>query len=123
MHILAMIFTTLVALEHIYIMILEIFFSTSTVAQKTFGISKKELNNPHIKNLFANQGLYNGFLAAGLFWGLFFMTSPYDIMIQLFFLTCIIIAAIYGAFTVHIGILLKQGVPAMFAFLCLIGSM
>ncbi|WP_214484994.1 DUF1304 domain-containing protein, partial [Bacillus sp. SM2101] len=107
MHLLAIIFTLLVAIEHVYIMILEMFFSTSRVAQKTFGVTKDVLEIPKVKTLFANQGLYNGFLAAGLFWGVLFVPDSSKIMIQLFFLICVIIASVFGALTANKGIFIK----------------
>jgi putative membrane protein len=115
MKILASFFTLFVAIEHIYIMFLEMFFSTSKVAQKTFNMTEEFLQNSRVKTLFANQGLYNGFLAAGLLFGLYFSPAPSNTMIQLFFLICVIIAALFGAITANIGILYKQGLPAILA--------
>lgn len=93
------------------------FFSTSHAAEKSFGVPKKILALKEVQTLFANQGLYNGFLAAGLFWGLFFAPSSFSTAIIIFFLSCVIIAAIFGAVTANKSILIKQGVPAILALL------
>lgn len=98
----------LVALLHIWFMVLEMFFWTKPLGLKTFGNSpeKAELS----KVLAANQGLYNGFLAAGLIWGLWL--GPAGTHIQLFFLGCVIVAGLYGAATANKKILFVQALPA-----------
>lgn len=88
-------------------MVLEMFLWTKPYGRKTFGLSEEHANNT--ATLAANQGLYNGFLAAGLLWGLL-STGGFDALI--FFLGCIIIAGIYGAFTVKPSILWIQALPA-----------
>lgn len=113
MSILATIFVLLVSLEHFYIMALEMFFLSSKAARRTFGLTDEAVASKQIQTLFANQGLYNGFLAAGLLFGLI----REDIAVQLFFLACVIIAALYGASTANRSILLKQGLPAILAFI------
>lgn len=123
MEILGIIFTLLVAVEHVYIMLLEMLFSTSKTAQRTFGLTEDFLKNPRVRTLFANQGLYNGFLAAGLLWGTVFAPASYNTSIQLFFLACVIIAAVFGAITSNKGILIKQGLPAMIAIVFVLVSM
>ncbi|WP_430510867.1 DUF1304 domain-containing protein [Gottfriedia solisilvae] len=120
MKVLATFFTLFVAVEHIYIMFLEMFFSTTKVAQKTFRMTEDFLQNPRVKILFANQGLYNGFLAVGLFFGLYFFPAPFNTTIQLFFLICVLIAAVFGAITANIGILFKQGLPAILAIVSIL---
>lgn len=122
MKVLATFFTLFVAVEHIYIMFLEMFFSTTKVAQKTFRMTEDFLQNPRVKILFANQGLYNGFLAVGLFFGLYFFPAPFNTTIQLFFLICVLIAAVFGAITANIGILFKQGLPAILAIVSILFS-
>ena len=72
------------------------------------------------RSLAANQGLYNGFLAAGLFWGIAHPIPQVGTQIQLFFLLCVLVAAIYGAITVKRSILLVQGGPALLALLALL---
>ena len=63
--------------------------------------------------MFANQGLYNGFLAAGLIWGLVLGLNPIGYMVQLFFVICVVVAAIFGGFTSNKSIIVKQGLPAV----------
>jgi membrane protein len=108
----------LVAVEHIYILIIEMFFSESKVAQRSFGLEKEFLKDERIKIMMANQGLYNGFLAMGLIWSIF-ETGVFQIQLAIFFLSCVVCAAIYGAVTVSYRILLMQGVPAILALLAI----
>ncbi len=117
MTILAFILTFIVMIEHIYIMILEMFFSNTNLAAKTFGVEKELLANRKVQTLFANQGLYNGFLAAGLAWGLFFAGDTFAGSLQVFFLSCVVIAALFGGATSSRGILVKQGAPAVLALI------
>ena len=70
--------------------------------------------------MFANQGLYNGFLAAGLIWGLVLGLNPIGYMVQLFFVICVVIAAIFGGFTSNKSIIVKQGFPAVLALAALL---
>ncbi|URJ47603.1 DUF1304 domain-containing protein [Paenibacillus polymyxa] len=113
MSLLSSILVGIVALEHVYILILEMFLWTTPRAMRTFGTSK-ELAEAS-KSLAANQGLYNGFLAAGLVWGLFYPDTVIGQQIQLFFVICVVVAALYGALTANKSILLKQGLPAILA--------
>lgn len=107
----------LIALLHIYILILEMFFWTKPRGLKAFNQS---LENAKIsQKLAANQGLYNGFLAAGLIWGLICVDPIVANQIKVFFLVCIAIAGLYGAKSVNIKILYIQFLPA-FAALSLI---
>lgn len=99
-----------VILLHLFFMILEMFLWTKPYGRKTFGLSEEHANKT--ASMAANQGLYNGFLAAGLLWGLI-STGGFDALI--FFLSCIIIAGIYGAITVKLSILWIQAVPAAIA--------
>ena len=71
MGIIAGLLILLVAVEHIYILIIEMFFSESKVAQRSFGLEKEFLKDERVKIMMANQGLYNGFLAMGLIWSIF----------------------------------------------------
>ena len=73
--------------------------------------------------MFANQGLYNGFLAAGLIWGLIIGFNPIGYMVQLFFVICVVIAAIFGGFTSNKSIIMKQGLPAILALVALLTVM
>jgi putative membrane protein len=86
------------------------------LAARVFGISQAVQSQPEIRRLFANQGLYNGFLAAGLIWSVL-ASPPLAASLQLFFLTCVVVAAVYGAATANKAILWKQGGPAIAALL------
>jgi len=108
----------IVALEHVYILILEMFMWTKPRAMRIFGTTKPFAEAS--KSLAANQGLYNGFLAAGLIWGLVYPDSVFGRQIQLFFLSCVLIAAVYGGLTAKRSILFTQGLPALAAFLFVI---
>ncbi len=107
------ILVALVALEHIYILYLEMFLWTTPKGRQTFGITKHEAEMSKI--LAASQGLYNGFLAAGLIWGLVYPIFVIGLHIQMFFLACIIIAGIYKGLTIRRAIFFIQGMPALIA--------
>ena len=103
-----------IALEHIYILWLEM-FAWETAGRKVFkGALPKELFTP-TKVMAANQGLYNGFLAAGLIWTFFIENPEWKFNIALFFLSCIAVAGIYGALTASRRIFWVQGMPALVA--------
>ena len=104
--------TALVALLHVYFLVLEMFLWTTPYAQKNFGRSEKE--QLESKVLAANQGLYNGFLAAGLVWSLV-ASEPTAYLARLFFLVCVVIAGLYGAATASKKILFAQAMPAALA--------
>jgi putative membrane protein len=108
----------LVAVEHLYILVLEMFLWHRPRTLKIFGIPKEE--GELLKVMAANQGLYNGFLAAGLFWGLLHSDDLLGQQIQVFFLLCVIVAAIYGGFTVKKSIWAIQGLPAILAILAVL---
>lgn len=99
----------LVALEHVYIMVLEMFLWDKPKGMRAFGLTHEFA--VATKALAANQGLYNGFLAAGLLWGLVTAALP----VQLFFLCCVLVAGIFGACTAGRKILWVQGLPAAIA--------
>ncbi len=105
------IFIALVALLHVYILVLEMFLWDKPQGMKAFG-TKPDFAAA-TKVLAANQGLYNGFLAAGLFWGLWLGAGGYQI--KLFFLFCIIVAGVFGAATASRKILFVQALPAALA--------
>ena len=115
MSILSTIAVSLVIVLHILFMVLEMFFWNTPFGRKTFGL--KEDYAKQSATLAANQGLYNGFLATGLLWGLV-STGGFDALI--FFLSCIIIAGIYGALTAKRSILYLQALPAAIAMALLI---
>lgn len=106
-------FVGFVALQHIGFLILEMFLWTSPVGLRTFGLDPDFAAQS--SSLAANQGLYNGFLATGLIWSL--MTNDRAYSLQVFFLSCVIVAGVFGAATAKGSILLVQGVPAMVALL------
>lgn len=108
----------LVALEHVYILILEMFRWTHPRTLKMFGMEAELAEQT--KHLGANQGLYNGFLAAGLVFGLLHTDAEFAMQLQVFFLSCVLVAAIYGSLTVTKRILLLQGLPALLALLSVI---
>jgi putative membrane protein len=100
-----------VALLHVYILVLEMFLWDKPAGLRAFG-QKLEAARAS-KVLAANQGLYNGFLAAGLFWGLWLGSA--GTAIKFFFLGCVIVAGLYGAATAHRKILFVQALPAAIA--------
>ena len=107
----------LVAFEHLYFMILEMFFWTKPKGLKTFGLTKEYAESS--KTLAANQGLYNGFLAAGLIWSI--LDKEHTSSIAIFFLTCVIIAGIYGAYsTKKAKLFYIQSLPAIFALVLIL---
>jgi putative membrane protein len=101
----------LVALLHLYFLTLEMFFWEKPLGLRTFGL-KPEFAKA-TRSLAANQGLYNGFLAAGLIWGMALGGNGYAV--KIFFLLCIIIAGIFGALTANRKILYVQALPAIIA--------
>jgi putative membrane protein len=111
MQIIIQVFIALVILIHVYIVWLEM-FAWTTSARKVFKQFKPELFEP-TKTLAANQGLYNGFLAAGLLWTFFISNAEWKNNISLFFLGCVAVAGIYGALTASKKIFIIQAVPAL----------
>ena len=101
----------LVALLHVYILVLEMFLWETPRGRKAFGLTPEFA--AQTKVLAANQGLYNGFLAAGLFWGMSMGIAGRPV--QLFFLGCVMVAGIYGAATANRKILFIQALPAALA--------
>ncbi|WP_234263622.1 DUF1304 domain-containing protein [Hydrogenophaga sp. NFH-34] len=105
----------LVALIHVYILVLEMFFWDKPRGMKAFGLQPEFA--AATKVLAANQGLYNGFLAAGLFWGLW--QGAQGQAVQVFFLLCVLVAGLYGAATASRRILFVQALPAGMGLLLL----
>jgi putative membrane protein len=99
----------LIGLLHVYILVLEMFLWTTPKGRKAFGTTPEFAEATKV--LAANQGLYNGFLAAGLFWGL--SQGAAGVPVQVFFLACVLVAGLYGAATASRRILFIQAVPAM----------
>jgi putative membrane protein len=104
--------TGLVAALHLYFLVLEMFLWATPVGQKAFGRTAEEQQSTKV--LAANQGLYNGFLAAGLLWSL--VAGPgVAIPVRVFFLGCVVVAGVYGGLTATRKILFIQAVPAALA--------
>jgi putative membrane protein len=106
----------LVAALHLYFLVLEMFLWNKPYGRKTFGLTPEFAAAS--ASLAANQGLYNGFLAAGLIWGLL-LGGYAGFHVKLFFLSCVIIAGIYGAITVNKRFLFIQAIPALIALILL----
>ena len=113
MRMLSLILIGIVAFEHLYFLYLEMFAWTQPRTRRAFGTTVEFAEAS--KSLAANQGLYNGFLAAGLIWSLLHPDPLVARQLQLFFLGCVLIAALYGGVTVKRSILLIQGLPAALA--------
>lgn len=107
----------LVAALHVYFLILEMFLWTKPLGLKTFRQTLEKATDSAV--LAANQGLYNGFLAAGLIWGLIHGNPAFAFQIKVFFLLCVIVAGVHGAATVSRRILLVQALPAAIALVVL----
>lgn len=117
MNTLSQVIISFIALLHLYFLWLEM-FAWTTKAPKVFTNFPKDLFQK-TKAMAANQGLYNGFLAAGLIWSLFISDEIWSTNIALFFLNCILVAAIYGAYSVSKKIFYIQGLPAIVGILSL----
>ena len=109
MFILATVLILLVALLHVYFLVLEMFLWTKPLGLKVFRQSADKAEQSKV--LAANQGLYNGFLAAGLLYGV--ATGSHEF--ELFFLACVVVAGLYGAATVNKRIFFVQALPALLA--------
>lgn len=107
----------LVAVLHGYFLILEMFLWTKPLGRKVFRNTEEKAQMTAV--LAANQGLYNGFLTAGLIWGLVYPDPLIGKQIQFFFLSCVMIAGLYGAYSVGKKVLLFQFAPALIAALFL----
>jgi putative membrane protein len=118
MIVIANIVVALVAALHIYFLVLEMFLWTKPLGLKTFRNTPEKAADSAV--LAANQGLYNGFLAAGLIWGLVQGVAAFAFQIKVFFLLCVIVAGIYGAVTVSRRILMVQAAPAAIALILLL---
>jgi putative membrane protein len=109
MSIAANILVAFVALLHLLFLVMEMFLWTTPFGRRTFGLTPElaQASRP----LAANQGLYNGFLAAGLIWGL----AAHDVRVEVFFLVCVIVAGVFGAITAKRSILWIQALPGALA--------
>ncbi len=120
MYTLYQILIAIIAAEHLYILWFEM-FAWETVGKKNFKQFPEDLF-PKTKSLAANQGLYNGFLAAGLLWTFLIENAEWKFNISLFFLGCVAVAGIYGALTASKKIFFVQALPAIIALILLITS-
>ncbi|MFZ1875284.1 MAG: DUF1304 domain-containing protein [Chania sp.] len=114
MILIAAILILFVALLHIYILVLEVFLWQTPAGRRAFGTTAEFAAATRV--LAANQGLYNGFLAAGLLWGMW----RQDVPTQLFFLGCVLVAGVFGGLTASRKILWVQALPALVAILALL---
>ena len=112
---LADLLVALVALEHVYILVLEMFLWTKPAGLKAFGMKPQQAEATRV--LAANQGLYNGFLALGLFWALSHPSPDFAFQLKLFFLGCVFVAGLYGSVTASRKILYIQALPAVLALI------
>jgi len=118
MYFIADLMVGLVAVLHIAFLVLEMFLWTKPAGRKIFGLRAEFAEQS--KALAANQGLYNGFLAAGLLWGLALGAS--GLSIKVFFLGCVIVAGVFGAVTVNRRIVVVQAVPAAIALVLVVAA-
>ena len=118
MHIVANLLVALVALAHAYFLVLEMFLWDKPYGMRTFKLTPEFAKAT--KALAANQGLYNGFLVAGLVWGL--ALGAAGIQVKVFFLACVIVAGLFGGATVNRNILFVQAVPGIIALALLLAS-
>jgi putative membrane protein len=109
----------LIGVVHCYFLVLEMFLWTTPFGLKTFRRSREEMEATKV--LAGNQGLYNGFLAAGLFWGAF-ACGESGRELRLFFLGCVLVAGVYGGATAARKILYVQALPALIAIACVLLS-
>jgi len=116
MRTLGMVLALLIALEHIGIMILEMLFWNHPIGQRIFSMTP-EVSSASA-TLAANQGLYNGFLAAGILWGV--ASEKKDVIV--FFLSCVVAAGIFGGLTAKTSIILSQALPALAALVVVLVS-
>jgi putative membrane protein len=120
MTIAAAVFIGISALEHFYFLVLEMFLYTKPKGLKTFRITREYAEST--KALAANQGLYNGFLCAGLIWSLREPNVEFAHSLRVFFLLCVVVAGIYGGHSVNKRIFFLQGVPALIALILVVAG-
>ena len=116
MRIIALLLVAIVALSHVGFLVLEMFLWNDPVGHRIFGTTPEFAAQSAV--LAANQGLYNGFLAAGLLWGL--IAGRRDL--KIFFLACVIVAGVYGGLTAKMSILYVQALPGLLALLAVLAT-
>ncbi len=107
----------LIALEHLWFLALEMFLWTKPIGLKTFRNTPERAEQTAV--LAANQGLYNGFLAAGLVWSAFHPQPWFALQLRVFFLTCVVVAGVFGAASVSKRIFYVQALPALVTLILL----
>ena len=118
MMLVACLLVVLVALLHVYFLVLEMFLWTKPAGRRAFGTTAEQAEQSKV--LAANQGLYNGFLAVGLLWGVYLGRAGLGIMV--FFLVCVIAAGVFGAVTASKKILYVQALPAAIALAAVLAT-
>ena len=116
MRIIALLLVAIVMLSHLGFLVLEMFYWTDPIGQEIFGTTPEFAKQSAV--LAANQGLYNGFLAAGLLWGL--ISGRRDV--KAFFLACVIVAGVFGGLTAKMSILYMQALPGLVALLAVLAT-
>lgn len=120
MKLLSTILVSLVALEALFIMILEMFFTQTAMARQAFDLSAEYLAQKESRVSMANQGLYNGFIGVGIFCSLFLLNGVAQLTMLYLFVGFVVVAAVFGALTANKKILLTQGLPAILAMIALL---
>ena len=111
MHIASIVLVALVAVEHVYILVLEMFLWNTPRGLRAFGMTQAQADET--LKLAKNQGLYNGFLAAGLAWSLLASEAEEAFHLKLFFLGCVVVAGVYGGATANRKIFFVQAAPGL----------
>ncbi|WP_220730135.1 DUF1304 domain-containing protein [Apilactobacillus zhangqiuensis] len=119
MQIISDVLVLIVAIEALFIMILEMFFSRTKMAQKAFDLSREYLLTPETKVSMANQGLYNGFIGVGILLTTFFLPQSLTTFNLYLFIGFVVVAAIFGGITANKKIIITQGLPAALALISL----
>ncbi len=120
MKLLSTILVSLVALEALFIMILEMFFTQTAMARQAFDLSAEYLAQKESRVSMANQGLYNGFIGVGIFFSLLMLNGVAQLTMLYLFVGFVVVAAVFGALTANKKILLTQGLPAILAMIALL---
>lgn len=118
MRVLLIVLTSLIALLHLWFLVLEMFLWQTPFGLATFHLTPEVAASSAV--LAANQGLYNGFLAAGLGWSLLIGEVRWALHVRAFFLGCVLVAGVYGGVTAQRSILVVQALPALVALIVLV---
>jgi putative membrane protein len=120
MKLLSIILVSIVALEALFIMVLEMFLTQTPLARRAFDLSAGYLAKKEARVSMANQGLYNGFIGVGIFFSLLTLSGDAQSKMLYLFVGFVIVAAIFGALTANKKILISQGLPAILAMIVLL---